>query len=809
MSTKKTQSKENVKKPVAKPAAKPAPKMPAAKPAPKKQAAKPAPAPAKPSAKHEKPIEKPSNKAPRARRGGSEVEAYLDNDAPTDDPDWLATVNSHAEELNDEPTEPTAEDLASKEAEEDEREAAHMDIDGFIKDIGKQAHERDEDDLGGLDLPQETESDLGDTPDLEAEIEDGGDVFGFESDEDGDSEVSSSSRSRHEEHSTLLRELFKRAEIQGFVTNDDINEVLPASVLKDTDIEIFIGELRAANIDIRDTLPDETKGDADETEQTPAKAQKADSFDDPIRMYLHQMGQVPLLTRDQEVEICMSIEKSEKAVREQFNRFGFAPRFYKKVIAQIEGGTERFDRIVTDKYVDSRDNYLSKLPEFKTRLEKLTKEMNKINDEFAAEEIAPKLVASIIAAKGEKSADQKALIQRAEKFAGRYLRQFNDFQNLCIELNFKQKEIESLASVAVGATGSDGVLPRTADIEPGDEYFSDWRYHSGNLKRLLEKPKGKASKKDRENIVSEKAAIDAILKASFTPLDFSSDALVSFREKCRAPRRSDVPKNADEAMALMIKEKFQNLRTVLRDGLTARTKMVESNLRLVISIVKKYMNRGLSFLDLIQEGNTGLMKAVEKFEYRRGYKFSTYATWWIRQAATRAIADQARTIRIPVHMIETINRLLRVQKQLVQEFGREPTPEETAEKMGFSVERVRAVFKMAQQPISLQSPVGDGDDAHFGDFIQDPTAENPADMAAYQMLKERIEEVLDTLTPREREVLQYRFGLRDGYSRTLEEVGKLFNVTRERIRQIEAKALRKLRHPTRLRRLDGYLETSR
>lgn len=264
--------------------------------------------------------------------------------------------------------------------------------------------------------------------------------------------------------------------------------------------------------------------------------------------------------------------------------------------------------------------------------------------------------------------------------------------------------------------------------------------------------------------------------------------------------------NATEEELAEIKEEIKNLQKDLDAGDEAKKRLAEANLRLVVSIAKRYVGRGMLFLDLIQEGNLGLIKAVEKFDYRKGYKFSTYATWWIRQAITRAIADQARTIRIPVHMVETINKLIRVSRQLLQELGREPTPEEIAKEMDMSVERVREILKISQEPVSLETPIGEEEDSHLGDFIQDDNVPVPADAAAFTLLKEQLVEVLSTLTDREQKVLRLRFGLDDGRARTLEEVGKEFNVTRERIRQIEAKALRKLRHPSRSRKLKDYLD---
>jgi RNA polymerase primary sigma factor len=542
-----------------------------------------------------------------------------------------------------------------------------------------------------------------------------------------------------EERNAIIQEVKQRSEKNGgFVTYDELNQIIPMADENTVDEylsilqQINVHVIRAEDADDFIALKDK-QGDG---RLSGLRAQEI--FDDPIRMYLHQMGQVELLSKEQEQVICQQIEEAETKIRSMFNRFAFTPEMYIRLLDKLEGMNERFDRVVTDEYEENRDAYMAKLPEFRKSLLELEQRI------LSAYE---KQVEVRRNKKKKPSAQQIAGAEKAVQNARNALAEM--FNNLF----FKQKVLENLCS------------------EADEKYYLPYKQYLSRKSQLLAMH---ASKKREQELVEVRKKLESLeSRFGMSPEEFLTT--------------------------------FDDLRKTLKIGQEARTKMVEANLRLVISIVKKYMNRGLSFLDLIQEGNTGLMKAVEKFEYKRGYKFSTYATWWIRQAATRAIADQARTIRIPVHMIETINKLTRVQKILIQKLGREPSEKELSDGMEMPIEEVRRVQRMAQQPISLFSPVGDNDDAKYGDFIPDSTAENPSDQTAYQLLKERLKETLETLTDRERQVLDLRFGLSDGYARTLEEVGKQFNVTRERIRQIESKALRKLRHPSRVKKLDGYL----
>jgi RNA polymerase primary sigma factor len=529
---------------------------------------------------------------------------------------------------------------------------------------------------------------------------------------------------------TRIRELIKLAKEQGYLTFDDLNEALPQGITDADELDLILTRLRRLEIDIIeasevDRYRDGKKDvDDDEEEEETRAATKVDILDDPVRMYLKQMGQVPLLTRDQEVEISKRIEEAEAMVQKHLTRFGFVAQGHLDLARKLLEGRERFDRVILDKKIESRERYMKNLPRLCKQVEQLSGSVTRRFCE-AARDLS------------KKPSHKRRALQRT----------MAALQRIYPRFYLKQRITEEFVHLADEA-------------------------HHTSLFLQTELAKNPRSKKRRSQLQDKARELETNLWFSLS--DYA--------------------------------EEYRTLKTWLRQAFKAKTEMVEANLRLVISIAKKYTNRGLSFLDLIQEGNMGLMKAVEKFEYRRGYKFSTYATWWIRQAITRSIADQARTIRIPVHMIETINKLLRVQKQLVQEYGREPTPEEVAEEVLLPVDRVRAVLKMAQQPISLQSPVGESEETNFGDFIEDRGAENPSDMTAIVLLKEKIKDVLETLTDRERQVLEQRFGLVDGYSRTLEEVGRQFQVTRERIRQIEAKALRKMRHPTRIRQLEGFLE---
>jgi RNA polymerase primary sigma factor len=605
-----------------------------------------------------------------------------------------------------------------------------------------------------------------------------------------------------EQQRSRLKELIARGKEQGYLTYAEVNDHLPADITDPEQIEEIISMINDMGIKVAEVAPEaeelllaDNESAADEVaeeEVATALASVDAEFGrttDPVRMYMREMGSVELLSREGEIAIAKRIEEG---MNQMLTTLAFQPQMIAEVLAdydRVEKGELRLSDLISG-YVepnimeegDGEKEVAAKLIE-----EEEDEEGGEAGGEFLEEETGPdpeiakerfaelrKFYTDAIATEKRNGAKHKKTVQKREALAKCFMdiklaaRQFNKLsrkmRSLLEEIRLHERHIMNLCV-------NKGKMPRKAFVSTflNNETNLDW----------IAQHTGKSYYND--------------IKKQLTDIQRAQNKLIALEEYMRMPISE-------------IKEINRRMSIGEAKARRAKKEMVEANLRLVISIAKKYTNRGLQFLDLIQEGNIGLMKAVDKFEYQRGYKFSTYATWWIRQAITRSIADQARTIRIPVHMIETINKLNRISRQILQETGLEPTPEELSKRMDLPEDKIRKVLKIAKEPISMETPIGDDEDSHLGDFIEDINQESPISAATSSGLSEATQKILNTLTPREAKVLRMRFGINMNTDHTLEEVGKQFDVTRERIRQIEAKALRKLRHPSRSEQLRSFLE---